>query len=129
VSKTAVGYHVNEGHIAERLARAKDASEVADANELMRHLKGLHDKTLDLLLQAEAAGDLRTALAAIAQARGNLELLGKLAGQLHDRPVIQLHLHPEWIQVRATIVEALSAHPAARDDVVRAIAAVSNGTG
>jgi hypothetical protein len=32
------------------------------------------------LLKAREAEDLRTALAAISQARGNLELLGKLAG-------------------------------------------------
>jgi hypothetical protein len=34
----------------------------------------------DILDRAQKAGDLRTAPAAISQARGNLELLGKLAG-------------------------------------------------
>ena len=75
---------------------------------------------LDILERAEKAGDLRTALAAISQARGNLELLGKLAGELDERPVVNLNVSPEWLELRAVIVAALEPHPAAHTAVLRA---------
>ena len=55
-------------------------------------------QALDILDRAEKARDLRTALAAISQARGNLELLGKLAGELDERPIVNLNISPEWLE-------------------------------
>ena len=40
---------------------------------------------LSILVQAEAAGDLRTALGAVREARGNLELLAKMLGLMNDK--------------------------------------------
>ena len=51
------------------------------------------------------------ALAAISQARGNLELLGKLAGELDERPVVSVLVSAEWAAIRATIVEVLGSYP------------------
>jgi hypothetical protein len=82
---------------------------------------------MDILERAEKAGDLRTALAAISQARGNLELLGKLAGQLDERPVVNLNVSPEWLELRAVIVKVLEPHPAAHTAVVRALESRGNG--
>src|SRR5215210_6381706 len=65
LSKTAVSRHVNDGHIAERLAKARDAKEGEDADTLLRQVKGLHSKTVSLLAEAEAAGELGTALRAV----------------------------------------------------------------
>ena len=76
---------------------------------------------------AESAGDLRTALAAISQARGNLELLGKLAGELDDRPVVNLNVSPEWLELRTVIVGALEPHPEALSTVVGALEGVDGG--
>jgi hypothetical protein len=33
-----------------------------------------------------------------------LELLGKLAGELDERPVVNLNVSPEWLELRAVIV-------------------------
>jgi hypothetical protein len=77
--------------------------------------------------RAEKAGDLRTALAAISQTRGNLELLGKLAGQLDEHPVVNLNVSPQWLELRAVIVGALEPHPAAHGAVLRALESVGNG--
>ena len=90
----------------------------------MRHLQ---DRALDILERAEKAGDLRTALAAISQARGNLELLGKLAGELDERPVVNLNVSPEWLELRTVIVKVLESHPAAHGAVLRALESVGNG--
>ena len=40
---------------------------------------------LSILVQAEAAGDLRTALRAVREARGNQELLAKMLGLMNDK--------------------------------------------
>ena len=83
---------------------------------------------LNILERAEKAGDLRTALAAISQARGNLELLGKLAGELDERPVVNLNVSPEWLELRTVIVGALEPYSQAREAVLRTIEESGNGS-
>ena len=92
--------------------------------EQVRHLQA---HALHILERAEKTGDLRTALVAISQARGNLELLGKLAGELDERPVVNLTVSPQWLELRAVIVGALEPHPAAHTAVLRALEGVNDG--
>ncbi len=77
VSKTAVSRHAGD-HLPATLAQAQAATEVAQADDLLSQVRGLQAKTLDILRQAEAGGDLRTALAAIREARENVLLFAKL---------------------------------------------------
>jgi len=109
------------------LLKAREVEEAARADDLLEQVRHLQTRALDILDRAEETGDLRTALAAIAQARGNLELLGKLAGELDERPVVNLHVSPEWLELRAVIVGALEPHPAAHRAVLRALESVGNG--
>ena len=74
---------------------------MAQADDLLDQVRHLQAHALDILERAEKAGDLRTALAAISQARGNLELLGKLAGELDERPVVNLNVSPEWLELKS----------------------------
>jgi len=92
LSDSAVYRHKTE-HLPAHLLKAKEAKKVAQADDLQQ-VRHLQTNALDILERAEKAGDLRTALAAISQARGNLELLGKLAGELDERPVVNLHQPP-----------------------------------
>ena len=115
-----------DAHIPESLAKSREAEEVSRADDLLRQLKALQAKTLALLLKAEEAGDLRTALAGIREARGNVELLAKLSGELDERPV-NILLTPEWLEVRAVIVSALEPHPQAWGAVLRALEGGGNG--
>jgi hypothetical protein len=85
LSDSAVYPHKTE-HLPTHLLKAREAEEVAQADDLLEQVRNLQTHALDILDRAEKAGDLRTALAAISQARGNLELLGKLAGELDERP-------------------------------------------
>jgi hypothetical protein len=87
----------------------------------------LQAHALDILERAEKAGDLRTALAAISQARGNLELLGKLAGEIDERPVVNLNVSPEWLELRAVMVGALEPYSEARGAVLSALEGAGNG--
>ena len=79
VSKSALERHKAD-HLPAGLAKAREAEEAARADDLLSHVRGLQGRTLAILESAEVSGEHRTALAAIAEARRNLELLGKLAG-------------------------------------------------
>jgi hypothetical protein len=107
--------------------KAREVEEIAHADDLLDQVRSLQAHALGILERAEKVGDLRTALAAISQARGNLELLGKLAGELDERPVVNLNVSPEWLELRAVIVEALGPHPAAHGAVLRALEGASDG--
>jgi hypothetical protein len=126
LSESAVYCHKTE-HLPSNLLKAREVEEVAYADDLLEQVRHLQTHALDILERAEKAGDLRTALAAISQARGNLELLGKLAGELDERPVVNLNVSPEWLELRAVIVGALEPHSEARGAVLRAIAGTGNG--
>jgi hypothetical protein len=124
LSKDAVRRHT--AHIPELLVKASQAMEIAEADGLIDQMRDLQQHALGILEKAEEAEDLRTALGAISQARGNLELLAKLQGELAQEGTINITLSPEWLELRAVIVGALEHHPDAKDDVVKAIAKVSN---
>jgi len=126
LSESSVYRHKTE-HLPAHLLKAREAEEVAQAENLLEQVRTLQTHALGILERAEKAGDLRTALAAISQARGNLELLGKVAGELDERPVLNLNISPEWLELRAVIVEALEPHPAAHRVIVRALEGVGNG--
>jgi hypothetical protein len=126
LSESAIYRHKTE-HLPAHLLKAREAEEVAQADELLDQVRYLQGRALEILERAEKAGDLRTALAAISQARGNLELLGKLAGELDERSVVNLNVSPEWLELRAVIVGALEPHPAAHRAVLRALESGGNG--
>jgi hypothetical protein len=109
-------------HLPAALTKAQDAAEVAQADDLLAQVRDLQAKALSILATAEAQGDLRTALAAIREARGNLELLAKLLGELDERPQVNIVLAPEWLAIRAAIMAALAVYPEARQAVVERLA-------
>jgi hypothetical protein len=120
LSDSAVYRHKAE-HLPAHLLKAKEVEEVARADDLLEQVRNLQTHALDILERADNAGDLRTDLAAISQARGNLELVGKLAGELDERPVVNLNFSPEWLELRAVIVGTLEPYSEAQGAVLRAI--------
>jgi hypothetical protein len=103
------------------LQKAHEAQEIARADSLLDQVKFYLDRVDNITAKAEAAGDLRTALNGLREARGYVELLAKLLGELDERPEVNLHVAPEWIELRAMIVGALGAYPSARQAVLEAI--------
>ena len=120
VTKTSLIRH-SDDHIPAALVKAKDAAEEAHGDNLLAQVCDLRDKALGILRKAEAADDLRTAVAAIREARGNVELLGKLAGQLQDAPIINIFTSVEWQAVQGAILAALEPHADARMAVATAL--------
>ena len=120
-------YRHKTEHLPAHLLKAREVEEAAQADDLLEQVRNLQTHAIDILERAEKTGDLRTALAAISQARGNLELLGKLAGELDERPVVNLNVSAEWLELRTVIVGALEPHPAAHRDVLSALEGAGNG--
>ena len=121
VSKSALVRHFDD-HLPSSLVKAQEATEAAQADALLAQVVDLRDKALGVLEQAEASEDLRTAVSAIREARGCVELLGKLAGQLKDSPTINVILMPEWRELQTAILKALAPHRDARLAVTTALA-------
>lgn len=124
VSPDAVYRH--RAHVPAALARAKDAAEVAHGDTLLEQVTGLQARTLAILTKAEKTGDLPTALRAIGEARRNLELLGKLAGELQEHGDV-IVINAAWIDLRGVILAALGPYPAARVAVAQALQKVGDG--
>jgi hypothetical protein len=126
VTERAIRNHKTR-HLPAALAKAQEIEEVAEADSLLSQVQNLQARTLLILDKADEVGNLRTALAAIREARSNLELLAKLLGELDERPVVNLLISSEWLELRTVIVAALEPHPEVLRDVVDALESGGNG--
>jgi hypothetical protein len=126
VTERAVRHHTRE-HLPALLALARDAERAARADSLLDRIEALQSRTLAILEATEETHDHCVALAAIREARGNLELIGEVTKELDRTPTLNLHLNPEWLELRTTIVGALDHHPEARGAVLRAIDGAGSG--
>jgi len=128
VSQDAVSRH--RAHLPPAMAKAQGAKEAAQGEQLLEQVKAFRNKALALMQKAEGAGDLKTAIAGLREARACLELLLEVEGELDRRPVVNLHVSAEWIEVRTVLLSALAPYPEARDAVtgrLRALEAVHAG--
>jgi hypothetical protein len=89
--------------------------------DTLAEVRALKTRAMDILDQAQKAGDLKTALIGIREARGCLETCLKAEGQIDDRPQINITLNAEWIALRTTIITALEPFPDARRAVIDAL--------
>jgi hypothetical protein len=128
LSKSALVRH-HDDHLPALVAQAKQAAEVAQADDLLAQVRGLRSKAVSILLKAEQQGDLRTALAAIREARGCLELLLEVEGELDRRPTFNLVLAPEWLVVRGALLAALAPYAEARQAVAHALLGMEGNHG
>ncbi len=127
LSLGAIHRHKSD-HLSQTLTKAKEAEEVAHADNLLEQVRGLQERALEILSKAEEEGDLRTALTAIREARGNLELLARLLGELKEGQTVNVLITPEWTELRTLILEALERYPEARISVSRALESLTNGS-
>ena len=126
VTEQALRRHLRE-HLPPLLALARDAERASRADSLLDRIEALQARTLAILEATEETHDHRVALAAIREARSNLELIGEVTRELDRTPTLNLHLNPEWLELRTVIVAALERHTQARGDVLRAISEAGNG--
>ena len=96
------------------MVKSEEAREVAHADDLVWQIKQLRNKAISILGKAETAGDLKTALMDVREARACIELLAEMEGEINRRPVFNLYMSAEWIEVRAVLLHALGDFPEAR---------------
>jgi hypothetical protein len=125
LGEDAVGRH--RDHLSRTLVKAHDVDETIRADELLAEATALQTKAWQLLHEAEAQSDPRTALMAVREVRGCLELLARLLGELRDQPLVTLVAAPEWVAVRGTLLEALAPYPEARTAVASELLALEAG--
>jgi hypothetical protein len=116
-------------HLPATLAKATEAKETALGDDLLGQVKQLRNKAISILLKAEQGGDYRTALMGIREARGCLELLAEMEGELNRTPQVNLYLAPEWLAVRGRLLVALGDFPEARAAAALALQQVDYGNG
>jgi transposase-like protein len=127
VSEDAVSRHVKAGHVSQLLALAADAERAARADNLLDRIEDLHSRTLAILEAVEGADEHGTALAAIREARRNLELIGEVTRELDRAGTINLELTVEWQEVKAVLVNTLASYPEAQQAVFNALEEAPNG--
>ncbi len=128
VSKTALHRH-KESHLPADLVKAREAREIAKADSLLDQVIELRDKALSILAKAEQAGDLRTALQGVREAKGCLELLAKLQGELAQEGTVNITISPQWLSLRTVILQALEPYPEARLKLAAALREVEANVG
>ena len=76
------------------MLKAREVKDVAHADNLMAQLQSLQQKALEILNRAEGSGDLRSALSALRELRGTVELTARLTGQMSTGRQPQVVEHP-----------------------------------
>ena len=84
------------------------------ADTLMARLEHYTHSAHSIRTKAEKAGDLRTALAAIRELVRIVELQERLIGEIKDTATVNVLIAPEWLQVRAALLEVLQPFPEVR---------------
>ncbi len=126
VSEDALFRHRSD-HIPAALAKATEAEAVADADDLLAQVQDLRRIAMHLLARASAAGDLRTALAGVREARACIETLLEVEGEIDRRLQVNILIAPEWVMVRSALMAALAPYPDARAAVSGHLVALEAG--
>ncbi len=126
LSQAAVQRHM-ENHMAKALAKTREVTELSDADRLRNELEEVKEDVRRLKAKAEAEGDIKTALLGCDKALKALDLEARVAQIIKEAPTINVLISPEWLELRTVIVQALTSHPEASRDVLRALEGVDDG--
>ncbi len=77
-----------ESHMPTALVQAKHATDELEAGSLFDRLKAINGETLQILREARESGSPSTALSAVSRIERQLELEGRLLGQLNNGPKV-----------------------------------------
>jgi len=108
------------------------AARLENAVSFLDQLAMLRQKAADILETAEEAGDLKTALMGIKEARACIEVLARIEGKLSDSPQINLqqvniYSSPEWDAVGLLLARILEPYPDLRAEVATGLQALQEG--
>jgi hypothetical protein len=107
-------YRHHHNHLPEKVRKSAVLKEIREADRNVRVVDALLGKAVKILQDAEASGDLRTALNAIRTALEVVRTLAELTGELQAGPQVQIVNSPQWVELRAIILQTLEPFPEAR---------------
>ena len=120
MSQMALSRH-RKKHLPQVLVQKQSSAEGVALDLLLQRIESLYKQALEIMEAAKGTGKYTPAIGALREARMNLELTGKLIGELKTGTTINLNYNQEFIQVRTLIVDALQPHPEARQAVLAAL--------
>jgi hypothetical protein len=126
ISKDALYRHKSE-HLPVHLTRAADVEEEATATGLLARLRALNAETADVLKEARKSADHDLRLKAIARAEKQIELEGRLLGELQGGATVNVVVAPEWLAIRGALLAALRPYPEAAVQVSATLVALEEG--
>lgn len=81
----------HKSHISEQLSKnfaLREFQGLQHGQSVLQQIESLQEKALDLLTQAENAGDIKTAIQAVRETRGCIELIAKAIGQFTPEKIL-----------------------------------------
>jgi hypothetical protein len=110
-------------HLPQKLAKAQSVRDQVEADDLLGQLRLLQGHTLAILGEARANGEYKLGLSAINTARSNIELLGRLLGELDQPALVNVTVSHEWLALKGRLLDALAPYPQARFAAAQALLA------
>ena len=98
--------------------------DLADSENLLDTIFTLRRRAEGIMEMAERKGELQTALNAIRELRGIVELFAKLEGRLREGSQVNIIMNPVWIEMKTVIMNALEPFPRARAALAEALKGV-----
>jgi hypothetical protein len=129
VSKTALLRH-RDTHLAERMAEVAERHVEADirqAIDVRSQLRRINAESLAILTEAREAGNGALALQAIGAVQRQIELQAKLIDLLRDGDTVNVTVSPDWLRIRAVVLDSLAPYPEVRHRVAGALLAIEVG--
>ncbi len=130
IPKDSVNRH-KAGHISPALVKAAERREEERAESLLDRIEELCGEARQVLEATKTDRKHATSILAIRELRACFELIGKITGELQDRPTVAINIlqSPDWLEVRDVLLAALAPHPEARAAVGSALLALESGRG
>ncbi len=110
LSKTSLSRH-KQTHISEALSKAKDVKDHVHGDSLLDRLKEINRETLEILKVAKDGKNYDISLRAIQRIEKQIELQARLIGEISEGQVINVSVMPQWLQIRAVILQAVDELP------------------
>jgi hypothetical protein len=121
VSKSALQRHKDD-HLSKVILGNAEARKKLEGLSVVERAEQLYEQTQGILEAATAANEPGLALKAIQRLERQLELVGRLLGEIRDiGPTVNVLIAPEWLALRSAVIGALDEYPEARGAVLRGL--------
>ncbi len=118
-SKDSLARH--RDHLPKQLVKAQEQEDVSQAIDVVKQLKAINGATLAILKEARDDKNGELALKAVDRIQRQLELQAKLLGELQQEGTINVTVSPEWLSIRAVILQAVTPYPEAAKAITAAL--------